>query len=372
MDPTSRDDHGAGRSRRVQRRGTPCRRRTLHTGGRLRWGLSAAGHLDADIFRFFQRQGIELLSGFGMTEATGGITMTPVGDYRDNSLGTALPGIETAIAEDGEMLVRGPYLMAGYLDPPRWRAIIRRGRLVPHGRSDGGRSGRPSPSRRPQEGNLQEHQGRNDRPPAHRKPFPRPRSGRARVPRRRDHREFNTVLLWPNPNYTGFDFEHASRASEIRDHFRSLVVSVNKFLAPYERIVDFAIIDRDLDAERGELTEKGTPRRSAVVRNFAETIRLLYRRTNLEVGDVELTLPNWLFQRLGLTAQDIRIGDGTLVLPSRGSSLAVERHSEDLVQIGSCYYRHPKGAVNLGALLYSPRLWGRQRATRRFHRPRTE
>ena len=98
-----------------------------------------------------------------------------------------------------------------------------------------------------------------------------------------DHREFNSVLLWPNPDYSGLDFEQAD-GQEVRDHFRSLVVSVNKFLAPYERIVDFAIIDRDLDPERGELTEKGTPRRNTVVRNFGETIRLLYRRTNLEVG----------------------------------------------------------------------------------------
>ena len=44
------------------------------TGGSLRWGLSAAGYLDPDIFMFFQKHGIQLLSGYGMTEATGGIT----------------------------------------------------------------------------------------------------------------------------------------------------------------------------------------------------------------------------------------------------------------------------------------------------------
>jgi long-subunit acyl-CoA synthetase (AMP-forming) len=54
-------------------------------GDRLRWGLSAAGYLDPEIFRFFQRHGVELMSGFGMTEATGGITMTPPGNYRDDS-----------------------------------------------------------------------------------------------------------------------------------------------------------------------------------------------------------------------------------------------------------------------------------------------
>ena len=38
------------------------------TGGRLRWGLSAAGHLDPEIFRFFHGQGVQLLSGYGMSE----------------------------------------------------------------------------------------------------------------------------------------------------------------------------------------------------------------------------------------------------------------------------------------------------------------
>src|SRR5262249_2198440 len=88
------------------------------TGGRLRWGLSAAGHLDTEIFRFFQAHAVELLSGFGITEATGGITMTPPGGYRDDSLGVALPGIELRVDDDGELAVRGPYVMVGHLDPP--------------------------------------------------------------------------------------------------------------------------------------------------------------------------------------------------------------------------------------------------------------
>ena len=50
-------------------------------GSRLRWGLSAAGYLDPRVFRFFNRNGVALCSGFGMTEATGGITMTPPWKY---------------------------------------------------------------------------------------------------------------------------------------------------------------------------------------------------------------------------------------------------------------------------------------------------
>ena len=67
-----------------------------------------------------------------------------------------------------------------------------------------------------------------------------------------DHRDYNTLLIYPNPGTPEPDLTELS-SQEIRDHFRSLVISVNQFLAPYERVVDFAIIDRDLDGERGEL-----------------------------------------------------------------------------------------------------------------------
>ena len=62
--------------------------KALPVGKDLQWGLSAAGYLDPEIFRFLPAAtGVELMSGFGMTEATGGITMTPPGGYKEDSLG---------------------------------------------------------------------------------------------------------------------------------------------------------------------------------------------------------------------------------------------------------------------------------------------
>ena len=95
-------------------------------------------------------------------------------------------------------------------------------------------------------------------------------------------------------------------------------MSVNSFLAPYERIVDFAVIDRDFDAAHEELTPKGTPRRKVIERNFADAIRLLYRRTTFTVGGAQITFPNWLFQALGVTAQDLRVDGNELTLASTG------------------------------------------------------
>ena len=121
--------------------------------------------------------------------------------------------------------------------------------------------------------------------------------------------------------------------------------------------MDFAVVERELDAEQGELTAKGTPRRKAVERAFADRIALLYRRTQLRVGDAELTFANWLFQALGLTAQDIQVGTDGLLLPSTGRQLAVRRLGPGLTQVGSAVYAHPPGPIPLGALLTTSRLW---------------
>ena len=86
----------------------------LITGGKLKWGLSAAGFLDPDIFKFFNENKISLLSGYGMTEATGGITMTPPEDYIANSVGKSLPGINLKLAKDNELLMQGDYVTRGY------------------------------------------------------------------------------------------------------------------------------------------------------------------------------------------------------------------------------------------------------------------
>jgi len=325
------------------------------TGGRLRWGLSAAGYLDPDIFRFFQQQGIQLLSGFGMSEATGGITMTPPFQYTDNSLGVALPGIEIKLAEDGELLIRGPYVMIGYLDPPDEEPSFDENGWLHSG----------DLMRMDDEGHI--------RIVDRKKEIYKNIKGQTIAPQRienlfrefasvgrtflvGDHKQYNTLLIYPNPAYEELDFSSLS-AQEARDHFRSLVVSVNKFVAPFERVVDFAIIDRDLDADKGELTPKGTPRRSVVVENFADIIATLYRRTFLSVGEVDLTLPNWFFQALGLTAQDVRVDGDQLTLPSIGTTLTIRRLDGDSVRTGSCLHRFAGRALNLGALLATPRLW---------------
>jgi long-chain acyl-CoA synthetase len=324
-------------------------------GPNLRWGLSAAGYLDPEVFRFMQRNGVELMSGFGMTEATGGITMTPPGRYKEESLGPPLPGIAISLAEDGELLVRGPYVMQGYLDPPEgvesfdadgW---FHTGDLME--RDDDGFI-RIVDRKKEIYKNIH---GETIAPQKIENLF-RDFDSVGRIFLVGDHRPYNSALIYPNPDFEDLDFDLLT-AADLKDHFRSLVVSANSFLAPYERIIDFAIIARDFDSEHGELTPKGTYRRKAIERSFADQISLLYRRRTVSVAGADIVVPNWLFQALGITTQDLRVEDDRLVLGTYATSLSIRREAEDVVSIGSGLYRSTRRSIDLGHILCTPRLW---------------
>jgi long-chain acyl-CoA synthetase len=324
-------------------------------GPNLRWGLSAAGYLDPEIFRFMQRNGVELMSGFGMTEATGGITMTPPGRYKEESLGPPLPGIEIALAEDGELLIRGPYVMQGYLDPPEGvesfdaSGWFHTGDLME--RDDDGFI-RIVDRKKEIYKNIH---GETIAPQKIENLF-RDFDSVGRIFLVGDHRPYNSALIYPNPDFDDIDLGSLS-PSDLKDHFRSLVVSANSFLAPYERIIDFAIIARDFDAEHGELTPKGTFRRKVIERSFADQIGLLYRRRTFSLGGADIVVPNWLFQALGITTQDLRVEDDRLVLGTYATSLSIRREADDVVRIGSGLYRSKRRSIDLGHILCTPRLW---------------
>ncbi len=328
-------------------------RRTV--GSRLRWGFSAAGYLDPEIFRFFQRNGVELMSGFGMTEVTGGITMTPPGRYKDDSQGPALPGVEIGLASDNELVVRGPYVAMGYLSASGTEsALSEDGWFHTGDLFDMDEEGYVRIIDRKKE-IYKNVQGETIAPQKIENLF-RDFESVGRIFVVGDNRPYNTALIYPNPEFKDLNFR-SLQPSEIREYFRSLVVTANSFLAPYERIVAFSIIDRDFEAEQDELTPKNTFRRKVIEKNFAHVIRLLYQRTTFNVGGAQVVFPNWLFQVLGFTAQGVHVEGCSLALISAGASLEIQRTGEDEVQVGSAIYHGGRSTIDLGLLLSTPKLW---------------
>ena len=91
-------------------------------GGNLKFCVTSAAPLDMTILEFFNAAGVLLLEAWGMTELGGGYTINTTENYRMGTVGRVFPGHELKIADDGEILVRGPCVFPGYHNNPEANA----------------------------------------------------------------------------------------------------------------------------------------------------------------------------------------------------------------------------------------------------------
>ncbi len=327
-------------------------------GDRLRWGLSAAGYLDPKVFRFFQRHGVDLCSGFGMTEATGGITMTPSGEYVDGTVGISLPGILTRFGAQGELEIAGPYV-ARYLDE---------------------KGGADLPPQDPRQdywlatGDLFKiHAGGYLEIVDRIKDIYKNNRGQTVAPRRverkfesvpgikkvflvGDRRDSNVLLIVPDRQ----DKVLQVPESNVREYFHRIVAAANADLATYERVVNFALLERDFEVARRELTAKGSYRRKVICENFADVIERLYQANyvDLECGELRVRIPRWFFRDLGLLESDILVAGGELYCPGTRRRLPIgARGGAGTVLIGDLEYQLEGSVVDLGLFARQPKLW---------------
>ncbi len=88
-------------------------------GGRIRFCCSGGAALPNATADFFWRHGVPLVQGYGLTESSPVITVSHPRANRVGAVGRAIPGVEIRIAEDGEILTRGPHVMQGYWNRPQ-------------------------------------------------------------------------------------------------------------------------------------------------------------------------------------------------------------------------------------------------------------
>ena len=322
------------------------------TGENLKYGLSAAGYLDPDVFRFFQSNGINLLSGYGMTEATGGITMTPIDEYQPDSVGVPLPGIQLTLADDGELLINGPYVSSSYFGKNNGSTLVdgwfHTGDIF-------------------NENN--DHYYIIDR----KKEIYKNSRGQTISPQKienmfqdfdgiksaflvGDGLEFNTLLIYSEPDSLPMDISNASLIT-IREYYSSLVQSVNSFLAPFERVINFAIIKRDFNSD-DELTQKGTYKRKQILKNFREIINPMYEKNHITLSckNYQIHIPNWLLREKGVSRNDVKWNGSKISIKNNKISLKLSWENSKLV-IGDFIYHTLEDSLDLQELLLSPELW---------------
>lgn len=331
-------------------------------GRKLRWGLSAAGYLDPRVFRFFERNGVEISSGFGMTEGTGGITMTPPGRYVDNTHGLPLPGMRVRLGEKGELQISGHYV-ARYLEDKGPGDII----PYPEGPEKDYWLPTGDVFERLENGYYRivdrikdiykNNRGQTIAPLKVENKF-------IGVPGFRrtylvgDGRPYNVLFIVPDRGDAVLGA--ALTADNEREYYRRIVNAANTDLAPYERVVNFALLDRDFDPARGEVTPKGSYNRKVIERGFEAQIEGLYRTNFVELGagGLRLRIPHWFYRDLGILEDDISCAEGGLRDEARGLILPLRKgDAPETVLVGDLEYSLRGDVLDLGLFARQPRLW---------------
>lgn len=256
--------------------------RTRLTGGALRYLVVGGAPLSEDVEEFFWSLGIQVFQGWGMTETAGAATANRLGKRRLGTVGSPLPGVDLRIADDGEILVRSPGDLLGYLgdvaataetlvdgwvhtgdvgslDPDGFLRITDRKRdLI---KTAGGKFVAPQPI----EARLEQD----------------PLIERAVVIG--DRRPYVTALIVPDwgavRHDLGVEGEAAElcRDSRVRGAVEAVVDRVNADLGSWETVKRFQLLPADFEEESGELTPTLKVRRPVVQARFAAEVEALYR-----------------------------------------------------------------------------------------------
>ncbi|MEU6528139.1 AMP-dependent synthetase/ligase [Streptomyces sp. NPDC046928] len=259
-------------------------------GGNLRACVSGSAALAPEIGYFFAGAGIHILEGYGLTESSAASFVNPGEAYRTGTVGKPLPGTEVRIADDGEILLRGPGIMEGYHGLPEKTAEV----LEADGWFHTGDIGELSP-----DGYLRITDRKKD--------LIKTSGGKYIAPAEVEgqfkavcpyvsnilvhgaDRNFCTALIaldeialqaWAEENgLGGKPYAEIVAAPETVAMVDAYVRELNAGLQKWQTIKKFRLLPRDLDVEHGEITPSLKLKRPVVEREYKDLIEEMYAGT---------------------------------------------------------------------------------------------
>lgn len=257
-------------------------------GGKVRYVICGGSPLGRRLAAFYAGAGIDVFEGYGMTETTAAVTVTPPNRPRLGTVGRPLPGTRVHIAADGEILLHGGQIFRGYWGPAgRMESSRRPRRLVRDRRHRPPRRRGLPHDHRPQEGDPghRQRQERGPGPAGELAPLPppdRPRHGHRRPPPLR-HRPADPGprghhALGPDERQAGHPLEHLATDPDLRSVLQRAVDEANRLVSRPESIRRFTVVPGGFTEEEGHLTPSMKLRREVVERSFTTEIEGLYEK----------------------------------------------------------------------------------------------
>lgn len=260
------------------------------TGGRVRFFVSGGAPLARDIAEFFYAMGLVVLEGYGLTETAPVIAVNTFDNMKFGTVGKPIPGVEVKIAEDGEILTKGPNVMKGYYNMEaetqetfdgEWLRTGDIGHLDEDGflvitdrKKDiivtaGGKNVAPQPIESKLKTNAY--------------------ISNAMVIG--DRRKFISALIIPNfekleeyAKHSGLDYEDVEdliKNEKVMNFMQSEVERATTGLSSYEKVKKIALLNRDFDIEKGEITPTLKVKRNIVEQKYKDLI------DNIYIGDID-------------------------------------------------------------------------------------
>ncbi|UCC38327.1 MAG: long-chain fatty acid--CoA ligase [Candidatus Aminicenantes bacterium] len=256
------------------------------TGGRFRFFISGSAPLSKDIAEFFHAIGLLVLEGYGLTETSPAITVNTFENLKFGAVGKPIPEVEVRIAEDGEILTRGPHIMKGYYKMERETAEVMEGGWFHTGDigyldeegflvitdrkkdiivTSGGKNVAPQPIE-----NLLKMN-----------PYI------SNVMVIGDKKKFISALVVPEfekleeyAKSSGITYENPSDLTKKEEILNFMLAEVDRSsssLASFERIKKIALLDREFEIEEGEMTPTLKVKRNIVEEKYKDLIESFYK-----------------------------------------------------------------------------------------------